>query len=219
MQTSDYITKDIKALSPNDTIEKAQKLFEQLTFTHLPVVEEQIYLGSIAEEDVQIIEENHKKIAEFKYLYQPFFTVDNTNWFELLKEFASHDTSIIPAINNKKKYVGYFELTDILHVFNNTPFLSEAGAILVVSKPIKDYSFSEISQIVESNNGQLLGAFISSIENEIVEITIKLNNLDLNNTIQSFRRYEYTIITGIHEDEYLNSLKERSAYLQKYLNM
>ena len=219
MQTSDYISKDVKALSPNDTIAKAQKLFEHLTFTHLPIVEDKIYLGSIAEADVQIIDDSDKKITDFKYLYNTFFSFENTNWFELLKEFAANDTTIIPAINDKKKYVGYYELTDILHVFNNTPFLSEAGAILVVSKPIKDYSFSEISQIVESNNGKLLGAFISSIENEIAEITIKLNDQDLNNTIQSFRRYEYTVITGIHEDEFLNSLKERSDYLQKYLNI
>ena len=219
MQTSDYISKDVKALSPNDTIAKAQKLFEHLTFTHLPIVEDKIYLGSISEADVQIIDDSDKKINDFKYLYNTFFSFENTNWFELLKEFAANDTTIIPAINDKKKYVGYYELTDILHVFNNTPFLSEAGAILVVSKPIKDYSFSEISQIVESNNGKLLGAFISSIENEIAEITIKLNDQDLNNTIQSFRRYEYTVITGIHEDEYLKSLKERSDYLQKYLNI
>lgn len=219
MQTSDYISKDVKALSPNDTIAKAQKLFEHLTFTHLPIVEDKIYLGSISEADVQIIDDSDKKITDFKYLYNTFFSFENTNWFELLKEFAANDTTIIPAINDKKKYVGYYELTDILHVFNNTPFLSEAGAILVVSKPIKDYSFSEISQIVESNNGKLLGAFISSIENEIAEITIKLNDQDLNNTIQSFRRYEYTVITGIHEDEFLNSLKERSDYLQKYLNI
>ena len=219
MQTSDYISKDVKALSPNDTIAKAQKLFEHLTFTHLPIVEDKIYLGSISEADVQIIDDSDKKITDFKYLFNTFFSFENTNWFELLKEFAANDTTIIPAINDKKKYVGYYELTDILHVFNNTPFLSEAGAILVVSKPIKDYSFSEISQIVESNNGKLLGAFISSIENEIAEITIKLNDQDLNNTIQSFRRYEYTVITGIHEDEYLNGLKERSDYLQKYLNI
>jgi len=219
MQTSDYISKDVKALSPNDTIAKAQKLFEHLTFTHLPIVEDKIYLGSISEADVQIIDDSDKNISDFKYLYNTFFSFENTNWFELLKEFAANDTTIIPAINDKKKYVGYYELTDILHVFNNTPFLSEAGAILVVSKPIKDYSFSEISQIVESNNGKLLGAFISSIENEIAEITIKLNDQDLNNTIQSFRRYEYTVITGIHEDEFLNSLKERSDYLQKYLNI
>jgi len=219
MQTSDYISKDVKSLSPNDTIQKAQKLFEHLTFTHLPIVEENIYLGSISEADVQIIEDTNKKIDDFKYLYSGFFSFENTNWFELLKEFAVNDTTIIPAINSKNKYVGYFELTDILHIFNNTPFLSETGAILVVSKPIKDYSFSEISQIVESNSGKLLGAFISSIENEVAEITIKLNDQDLNTTIQSFRRYEYTIIMGIQEDEYLNSLKERSDYLQKYLNI
>lgn len=219
MQTSDYISKDVKALSPNDTIKKAQKLFEHLTFTHLPIVDDNIYLGSISETDVQIIEDTDKEITDFKYLYSTFFSFENTNWFELLKEFAANDTTIIPAINDKKKYIGYYELTDILHIFNNTPFLSEAGAILVVSKPIKDYSFSEISQIVESNNGKLLGAFISSVDNETAEITIKLNDQDLNNTIQSFRRYEYTVITEIQEDEYLHSLKERSDYLQKYLNI
>ncbi len=219
MQTSEYISKDVKALSPNDTIRKAQKLFEQLTFTHLPVVENKVYLGSISESDMQTIENSNQKIADFSYLYQSFFSFEKTNWFELLKEFAANDTTIIPAINEKKKYVGYFELTDILHIFNNTPFLSESGAILVISKPIKDYSFSQISQIVESNDGKLLGAFISSIENEVAEITIKLNDIDLNNTIQSFRRYEYTVITGTHEDEFLNSLKERSDYLQKYLNI
>ncbi len=219
MQTSDYISKDVKALSPNDTIAKAQKLFEHLTFTHLPIVDDHMYIGSISETDVQIIEEGDSKISDFKYLYTTFFAFEHTNWFELLKEFAANDTSILPAINDKKKYIGYYELTDILHIFNNTPFLSEAGAILVVSKHMKDYSFSEISQIIESNNGKLLGAFISNIKNEEAEITIKLNDQDLNNTIQSFRRYEYTIITGIQEDEYLNSLKERSDYLQRYLNM
>ena len=116
MQTSDYISKDVKALSPNDTIAKAQKLFEHLTFTHLPIVDEDIYMGSISETDVQIIEENEKKIADFKYLYTTFFAFDNTNWFELLKEFATNDTSILPAINDKKKYIGYYESVSYTHL-------------------------------------------------------------------------------------------------------
>ncbi len=219
MQTSDYISKDIKALSPNDTIAKAQKLFEHLTFTHLPIVEDKIYLGSISEADVQIIEDSDKKIADFKYLYSAFFSFENTNWFELLKEFAANDTTIIPAINDKKKYVGYYELTDILHVFNNTPFLSEAGAILVVEKGIKDYSFSEISQIVESNNARLLGAFISKAERDVVQVTMKLSNAGLNEIVQSFRRYSYNIVSEFAEDSYMRSLKERSDYLDKYLNI
>ena len=219
MQTSDYIAKDVKALTLSSTVKEAQHLFNILTFTHLPIVENNNYLGVVSEADVSTLEEPDRTLGEFRYLFNTFFADENANWFELLKEFASNETSIIPVINEEKKYIGYFELSDILNVFNHTPFLNEPGAILVVSKHVKDYSFSEIAQIIESNNGKLLGAFVSQIADEIAEITIKLNDPDLNNTIQSFRRYEYTILTGIHEDEYLKSLKERSEYLQKYLNI
>ena len=41
---------------------------------------------------------------------------------------------------------------------------------------MKDYSFSEISQIVESNNAKILGAFLSNFDNELAEITVKINN-------------------------------------------
>jgi len=219
MQTSDYISKDVKALSPNDTVKKAQKLFERLTFTHIPVVDNGSFKGLVAESDMQTIEDENKLIIDYSYLFQSFFTNEVTNWFELLKIFALNDTTIIPVLNKEQKYLGYYELTDILHIFNNTPFLNQSGAILVVSKGVKDYSFSEIVQIIESNNAKLLGTFISNINEEVIEITIKLSDHDLNNTIQSFRRYEYTILIGIQEDEYLNSLKERSDYLQKYLNI
>lgn len=219
MQTSDYIVKDVKALTLDHSVKEVQNIFNTLTFTHLPVVEDEIYLGCVSEADITALDNDNRKIGELRYLFDTFFADEQANWFDLLKEFAVNDTTIIPVLSSEKKYLGYFELSDILHLFNHTPFLNEPGAILVISKHVRDYSFSEIAQIVESNNGKLLGAFISNIENEVAEITIKLNDLDLNTTIQSFRRYEYTIITGIHEDEYLKSLQERSEYLQKYLNM
>lgn len=219
MQTSEYISKDVKALTLKSSIKDAQNLFNRLTFTHLPIVENNVYLGSISEADISNLEDTDREIDEIRYLFDSFFTEENANWFDLLKEFAQHNTSIIPALDKKQKYVGYFELSDILTIFNETPFLFESGAILVVSKNIRDYSLGQIAQIVESNNGKLLGAFISKIEGENAEITLKMNISDLNNLIQSFRRYEYSILTEIHEDEYLQSLKERSEYLQKYLNI
>jgi len=219
MQTNDYITKDIKALSASDKVSKAKKLFKELTYTHLPIVDKGFLLGLIAETDIQTIEDEDKLIKDFSFVFHLFFADKKTNWFELLKVFALNDTNIIPVLDKNQKYLGYYELTDILHLFNSTPFLNEAGAILVVSKSISDYSFSEISQIIESNNATLLGAFISKIHDDIVEVTVKLSDHDLNNTIQTFRRYDYSILTGFHMDEYLNTLKERSQYLQKYLDI
>ena len=52
-----------------------------------------------------------------------------------------------------------------------------------------------------------------------VEITVKISQSGLNDIIQTFRRYEYEIISEHQDDSYLNSLKERSDYLDKYLNI
>ena len=104
-------------------------------------------------------------------------------------------------------------------MFNETPFFSEPGGILIVEKGFQDYSFSEVSQIVESNNAKLLGAFVSKIENDLAQITVKIGNAGLSDIIQTFRRYSYNIISGHEEDAYIENLKERSDYLKKYLDL
>ena len=125
----------------------------------------------------------------------------------------------MPVLSPENKYLGYYELNDIIHLFNETPFFSEPGGILIVEKGIQDYSFSEISQIVESNDAKLLGAFISKIENDVAQITLKIGNTSLNDVTQTFRRYSYNIIAGHEDDTYIKSLKDRSKYLDKYLNI
>jgi hypothetical protein len=78
---------------------------------------------------------------------------------------------------------------------------------------------SQIAQIVESNNGKILGLFVSEASNDKVQVTVKTTLVGLNEIIQTFRRYNYEIISEHNEDDYLNNLKERSEYLDKYLNI
>jgi hypothetical protein len=103
--------------------------------------------------------------------------------------------------------------------FHETPFLKEAGGIIIIKKGILDYSMSQITQIIESNNGKLLGLFISDSDTESIEVTIKISLGAMNEIIQTFRRYNYEIVSEHHEDNYINNLKERSDYLDKYLNI
>jgi hypothetical protein len=103
--------------------------------------------------------------------------------------------------------------------FHETPFIKEAGGIIIVKKALNDYSMSQITQIVESNDGKLLGLFVSDSDTESIEITIKVTLGAINDIIQSFRRYNYEIISEHNEDNYINNLKERADYLDKYLNI
>src|SRR5690606_17624840 len=132
---------------------------------------------------------------------------------------ARNHTNVIPVLNDENKYVGYYEITDIIKLFNETPFLKEHGGIIVVEKGINDYSVGQVVQIVESNNGKVLGLFISDTTTDKVQITIKLALGSMNEVIQTFRRYNYEIISEHQEDNYLNNLRDRSDYLDKYLNI
>ncbi|MBT8254671.1 MAG: acetoin utilization protein acuB [Flavobacteriaceae bacterium] len=218
MTLRDYIINDINPLSVTDNISDAQQLFSQLTYSHIPVKKDKVFIGSISETDAHCFEAD-KTLESYLYSLEGFFVRPETAWLDVLEAFARNDTNIMPVLDQNAAYMGYYELHDIIALFNETPFFAEAGAVLLIEKGLNDYSFSQISQIVESNNARLYGAFISKVENDMVQITIKIGQSGLNEIIQTFRRYGYNIVSGHHEDILLENLKERSDYLKKYLNL
>lgn len=219
MNTFKCISNDVCAPTSESTIKEIKQLFKHLVFTHLPIVDNHQYIGSIAEKDLLLFENDEEKIKKYIHLLELFFADESMSWLELLKIYATHDTNILPILNNEKKYIGYYELNNILHLFYDTPFLSENGAIIIIEKEMKDYSFSEISQIIESNDCNLLGMFISEVSNDKVQITLKMGYCNISSISETFSRYGYQLLTRFHDDESFENLKNRSEYLQKYLNM
>ena len=214
----DYINNDDKAIDSQETIESVQDFFIDVPYSHFAVLYEGTYIGSIAADDVETFDAD-KKVADYKYALEGFYARDTMIWLDVLEVFAKNHTNIVPVLNEENAYLGYYELEDIVKFFHETPFLKEQGGIIVVKKNAQDYSMSQIAQIVESNNGKLLGLFVSEADIENVQVTIKIALGSMNDIIQTFRRYNYEIVSEHHEDNYLNNLKERSEYLDKYLNM
>lgn len=218
MPLKEYIINDIKPLQVEDTVKDIQLLFNNLTYSHIPIKKDGIYIGCISENDAHCFDAS-KPISDVLYALEGIYVRKKTIWLDVLEAFAVNDTNIMPVLDDNNKYLGYYELSDVISKFNETPFFSEPGGIIIVEKGYNDYSFSEVCQIVESNNVKLLGAFISKMENDVAQITVKVGNGSINDIIQTFRRYSYNIISGHEDDAYLENLKERSDYLDKYLNM
>jgi hypothetical protein len=78
---------------------------------------------------------------------------------------------------------------------------------------------SQVVQIVESNEGKILGLYVSNTSPDKVQVTIKIVLGGMNEILQTFRRYGYDIISEYKEDVFLNNLKDRSDYLEKYLSI
>jgi hypothetical protein len=184
----------------------------------LPVTTDGVYVGCISETDAHSFG-SAQFLIDFQYALEPFFVRENTNWLDILEAFALNHCNVMPVLNLSNEYLGYYELSDIMNLFNDTPFLNEAGGIIVVEKGIREYSFSEICQIVESNDAKVLGVFISKMGTETIQITIKIGHIGMNAIVQTFRRYNYDVVSQHEEDIFIDGLKQRSDYLDKYLNM
>ncbi|MEO8253076.1 MAG: CBS domain-containing protein [Flavobacterium sp.] len=218
MEITNYITTDFKPIDSQETIAVVRDFLIDLNYSHFPIIEEGVYIGSISAEDAEAFDEN-KKIADYKYSLETFFIRTNAVWLEVLEVFAKNHSNLIPVLDENNTYVGYYEMEDIITFFNQTPFIKEQGRIVKIRKGVLDYSMSQIVQIVESNNGKLLGLFISESDINSVEVTVKISFGAINEIIQTFRRYNYEIISEHYEDTYITNLKERSDYLDKYLNI
>jgi hypothetical protein len=218
LNTEQYITNDIAPFDVTTKIQEIQTAFNQLTFSHIPIKKDGLYIGCISENDSHCFDED-KYLTDYLFALDSFFVTKKTNWLDILEAFAVHESNIMPILDKNNKYIGYYELLDIMNIFHDTPFLNETGGIIVVEKTAKDHSFSEISQIIESNEAKILGVFISNIENDIVRTTIKIGHIGMNAIVQTFRRYNYHVVSNHEEDKFLDDLKDRSNYLDKYLNI
>lgn len=219
MNINDFILKEIKALKLSNTVKSAQQMCKDLPITHIPIVENGKLMGCLPESDIQTIEDNNQTLQEYSYLLDHFHTNEKATLLDLVVLFADNDCNLIPVLNKDMNYIGYYELGDILDAFADSPFLHNESETLIIEKNRTDYSMSQIAQIVEANNAQLLGLYISSQNQDNVQVTLKVTSEEVNEIIQTFRRYNYNVITQHEDDTYLEELKDRAEYLRRYLDM
>ena len=218
MPLNQFIINDIRPFEVKTTVAELQEVFNQLTYSHVPIQKDGVYMGCLSVTDVYCFEAN-QKVNDILYAVEGFFVIEHTIWLDVLDRFAGNDANIMPVLDEKNNYLGYYQLVDIISLFNKTPFFAGPGGIIIIEKAYKDYSFSEICQILESNNVKLLGVFVSRLKKGMAQITVKIENAGLSAVFETFRRYGYTIISGHEDDTFLKKLKDRSSYLDRYLNL
>ena len=218
MPLNQFIINDLNPSSPETLVKELQTIFKQLTYSHIPILKDHVYLGCLSETDVYCFESD-QTVSEVLYAVEGFFVRNSSLWLDVLEAFAQNNCNIMPVLDGENNYIGYYQLIDLISLFNRTPFFSEPGGVIVVEKGQNDFSISEVSQIVESNNTKLLGAFVSKSTNDLTQITLKIGQTGLSTILREFRRYGYTIISGHEDDIFLQTLKERSSYLDTYLNL
>jgi predicted nucleotide-binding protein (sugar kinase/HSP70/actin superfamily) len=95
------------------------------------------------------------------------------------------------------------------------------GAIIVLELAERDYSLSQIAQIIESNDVKVISLNVASLADSTkLEITIKLNSNEISSVIRTFERYNIPVKTWTaNSDSIDNFYQERYDLLMKYINI
>lgn len=221
MLAKELISDVIPALKTTDSGVKALYWMDIFRISHLPIVNSSEFLGLISDTDIYDLNSPDEPIGNHNLsLFSPYITEDK-HVYEAIELMSSLKLSVVPVLDNNKKYLGLITSQRLMHYMGELFAVKNPGGIIILEMSVNDYSLSQIAQIVESNDAKILSLYLTSPPDSTkMEVTLKINRVDLTSIIQTFIRFEYTIKASFMESEELDSLyNNRFEQFLHYLNI
>jgi acetoin utilization protein AcuB len=194
MRAFELITDEIPPLIHTDSGEKALNWMDEFKVTHLAVLKNGAFVGVVSESailDRLVLSDVLDEL--FDHLPRPYVN-KNAHIYDVLAMMSEHKLSIIPVLDENEQYLGCTSIYHLMTTLANIGSIKEPGSILVLEINSIDYSMAQIAQIIESNNAKILSSYIlSDVSSSILEVTLKINELNLSRIILTFERYDYKI--------------------------
>lgn len=220
MRAIDLITDEIPPLIHTDSGEKALNWMEEFKVSHLPVLKNGNFVGVVSESEILDhlnLDENLDKL--FQHLPRPF-VFGQAHMYDVIAKMAEFKLSVIPILDQQEHYLGCCSVYHVMTLLANTGSIKEHGGILVLEMNASDYSLAQISQIVESNNARILSVFMTSHQDSTkIDVTLKINSLDLTSIIRTFERYDYHVKASFQDGHGDEDMQWRYDTLMQYLKL
>ncbi|MCC8423897.1 CBS domain-containing protein [Mucilaginibacter sp. UR6-11] len=220
MFAGELIAEAIPPVHTSDTIQKVLDRMVEFRVRHLPIVNEEQFLGLLAESDIQPEMDPQTPIGTLALsLVNPYVREDQ-HIYDVIRLFYEQQLSVVPVLDIKKNYLGLIPINAMNQYFATIASVSQPGGIIVLDINNKNNSLAHMAQIVESDNAQILSSYVRTFPDSTrMEVTLKVNKQDISNIIATFLRYEYDVkATFNHSDNNDNSM-DRYDSLMNYLNL
>jgi hypothetical protein len=215
MFIKDYISKDYPIFGFQDSIEEAKEIAKDFGYTHIFIKRKGVYAGALSVSFLEDVAEGN--LGNLEIHFERFAILADANLLDTVRLFHIFNSNIVPVIGTTEKYLGYISTDDVFCEFSKFPLFSENGAVLTIQTPTKNYSFTEIANIVESNNGKIYGCYINQINDDNYWITFKISSQNLSSIDETFERYGYSVVHKHYDDSKDELMKDRFGFFQKYL--
>ena len=216
-----YFSDLVMPLKPSDTGNIALGMMDDLRLSHLPIVNGDKLLGVISELQVLNLDDLEQPLCHQRLPIPRPYVQQSQHFYDVIRLAAAEKLSVVPVLDDKENYLGCITLDKIAAMMGEIASVRQPGGILVLEVNEHEYSLSEIARIVESNDAKVLSSYIAAFPDSTrLEVTIKVNRIDLSPIIQTFNRYNYVITASFSEESRMDDLlNSRFDSLMNYLNI
>ena len=221
MIPKEIISNTIIPLRTSDFASKALSLMEEFKVSHLPIVNNEEFLGLISENDIYSLNNLEEVIGNHTLsLNRPYIT-QNQHIYDAIKIASEIGLTLVPVLAEKSNlFLGVITQSSLIECASKTMAVQNPGGIIVLEMGVHDYSLNEISQIIESNDAKILSLFVVTNEDTTqIELTIKINKTDIAPILQTFHRYDYIVKASFDEGDFEEDLRDRYDSFLNYLNI
>ncbi len=220
MLTIDLINNNIPRLQLKDTVSKALQLISDFRVTHLPVVQDEKFLGLISEDDLLDQEESKLPMELMQEFFIQAAVHDNEHFLNAVTCSNQVDSTVVPVINEENELLGVITTNDLLKTLGNFAGTNEIGGIIVLEMERSQFAISEISRIVESNDATILHLNTTvHAQTGMLTVTLHINKKEIAAVVATFERYEYDVIYYFGNENFENEIHSNYRHLMNYLDI
>ncbi|MFN0083519.1 MAG: CBS domain-containing protein [Ferruginibacter sp.] len=220
MLTKDLINNNIPRLQLKDGVSKALQLINDFRISHLPVVTDDKFLGLVSEDDLLDAENEKQSIDALQDTFINAAVAGNVHFLNAVNNSIRFDTTVVPVLTNEGGYLGVITTNDLLKTLGNFAGADEIGGIVVLEMERPQFSISEISRIVESNDCTILHLNTTAdVVSGLLTVTLHINKREIASIIATFERYQYDVIYSFGNEKFENEISTNYQNLMNYLDI
>jgi CBS domain-containing protein len=195
-------------------------MMDEYKVEHLPIVNQDDYVGLIAEIDILNSNDPEMTIGNHILMEGNIFVYEDQHIYDVIEIVADKELTLVPVISRKQKYIGVITMRTLAKNFAELAGVEKSGSIIVVEVNINDYSLSQIAQIVEYNDAKVISCYtFSHPDSTKMEVTIKVNKNEVAPIIQTFNRYNYIVKDYYSEQHEEEDIQDRYDEFMTWLNV
>lgn len=221
MLAAELIDPMLPALKATDSVGQALNWMQEHRIGQLVLTDQGDYRGVVSEELLMDVADDEQPLGDVMRLFEQTYVLEDQHLYEVLGLVLQHRMDVVAVLNEGREFSGTISTGELLKQFAQELGVQEGGAILILSLNERDYSMSEISRLIESNQVKIVSSYFSSAAYGMPDrsrLTLKLNRRDITPVISTLERFGYQIEAAFANAPVESIDQERLDSLLRYLN-